>query len=223
MGGVWVVVPAYNEASVIAETLAGIVPRYPVVVVDDGSSDATIERARAAGASIVAHPINLGQGAALATGITYALRRGADFVATFDADGQHDPASIGAMHELLEATGADAALGSRFLGSTVGMSASRRVLLKAAILFTRFHTKLPVTDTHNGLRMFRRSLAERLRIRQRRMAHASEILSELARLEANVVEVPTTITYSDYSRRKGQRFFDSIKVLVDLAYESLTV
>src|SRR5262245_42727883 len=87
---VWVVIAAYNEAGVIARVIAEVRRRgYPVVVVDDGSADATAEVAEQAGAAVISHPVNLGQGAALQTGIEFALARGADFVVTFDADGQH--------------------------------------------------------------------------------------------------------------------------------------
>jgi hypothetical protein len=108
------------------------------------------------------------------------------------------------------------------LGSTIGMPRSRRLLLKAAVAFTRAHARLPVSDTHNGLRLFTRAAAERIAIRQPRMAHGSEILSEIARTKLPFVEVPTTIRYTTYSRRKGQHFFDSIKIVLDLAYDSLT-
>lgn len=219
----WVVVPAYNEERAIGSTLDGLMGRgYRVAVIDDGSRDGTAGVARAAGATIVSHPINLGQGAALATGLRYALGRGATHVCTFDADGQHDPETIAAMLDALDSSGADVALGSRFLGATVGMPASRRALLRGAIAFTRVHAKLAVTDTHNGLRLFTRATAERLEIRQRRMAHGSEILSEIARLKARFIEVPTTVSYTEYSRAKGQHFFDSVKIVLDLAYESLT-
>lgn len=217
----WIVMPAYNEGSAIRATLLGL-DGYDVVVVDDGSRDDTAARARNAGATVVKHPINLGQGAALATGIRYALSRGATHVCTFDADGQHSVDTIETMLATLRETGADVALGSRFLGATIDMPLARRVLLKAAVAFTRVHAKLPVTDTHNGLRLFTRAAAECIRIRQPRMAHGSEILSEIARTGTRYVEVPTTIRYTDYSKAKGQHFFDSVKIVLDLAYDSLT-
>jgi len=128
MADVWIVVPAYQEAGAIEATLRGLFAYLPnVVVVDDGSSDATAKIARLAGVDVVRHAVNLGQGAALATGIEYALRRGADYVCTFDADGQHDPATIDFMYARLVEGGADVALGSRFLGSTIGMSRLRRL------------------------------------------------------------------------------------------------
>ncbi len=219
MSAVWIVVPAYQEAGAIEHTLRGLFAYLPnVVVVDDGSTDETAAIAKRAGVDVVRHPVNLGQGAALATGIEYALRRGATHVCTFDADGQHDPATIDAMYARIVEDDADVALGSRFLGSTVGITRLRLAFLRCAVLVTRLHTGLPVSDTHNGLRMMRRGAAERMRLRQPGMAHGSEILGEIARLGLSYVEVPTTVAYTAYSRRKGQSLFNSVKIVCDLMY-----
>src|SRR5579862_6161729 len=95
---VWVVVAAYNEAPVIGRVVADLMRhRYAVVVVDDGSIDDTGRMARAAGAKVITHPVNLGQGAALQTGIQFALGNGGDYIVTFDADGQHRASDIGTL------------------------------------------------------------------------------------------------------------------------------
>ena len=150
----WVVVAAYNEAPMVGSVVSGIRRAgYAVVVVDDGSTDRTGDVAQLAGAVVVRHPINLGQGAALQTGIDYALEQRADALVTFDADGQHSPAAIAALLAAIEQPGIDFALGSRFLtGATANLPMSRSILLSAALWFTRASTGLPVTDTHNGLR-----------------------------------------------------------------------
>src|SRR4051812_15369922 len=99
----WVVIAAYNEAAVIENVVASVrAGGWNVVVVDDGSTDETVARAKAGGATVVRHSINLGQGAALQTGIDYALERGAANIVTFDADGQHDPADIPALIAALD-------------------------------------------------------------------------------------------------------------------------
>jgi len=178
---VWVVIAAYNEATAIARVVAGVRGcGYPVVVVDDGSRDATFDIALASGAVAIRHPINLGQGAALQTGIAYALERGAQTIVTFDADGQHRASDIAALLAALERERADFALGSRFHGRSLRIPSTRRLLLRAATLFTQLTTGLRLTDTHNGLRAITRRGAAVLRIRQNRMAHASEILSQIA-------------------------------------------
>ncbi len=212
------VVPAYNEGPEIAAVVRQARGNVDaVVVVDDCSSDDTGAAALAAGAVVLRHPINLGQGAALQTGISHALALGAQYIVTLDADGQHDPAEIGGMLDAMCKAKADVALGSRFLGTTIGMSAVRRIVLKLAVAFTRWTTRLVLTDSHNGYRIFSAPAARVLRIRQNRMAHASEILEEVARHRLAYIEVPVTILYSDYSREKGQSSLNSINILLDLA------
>jgi glycosyltransferase involved in cell wall biosynthesis len=221
--GLWVVVPAWNEARTIGTVVRGLAEHLPrVVVVDDGSTDRCGEIALAEGATVMRHAINLGQGAALQSGIAYALSRNASHIATFDADGQHDPASIADLRAALDASGADVALGSRFLHGTPRMPALRRFVLQAAVRLTRAQTGLALTDAHNGLRVFTRDAAARLEIRQPGMAHASEILATIARAKLRHVEVPTTVSYSEYSLQKGQRIGNSVKILFDMMYAAWT-
>lgn len=214
---IWVVVAAYNEATVIAKVVADVRSAgYSLVVVDDGSQDGTAHAAEAAGAAVVRHPINLGQGASLQTGIEYVLSRGADFVVTFDADGQHRASDIAGLIEALTRNGAEFALGSRFLTDSTNAPPSRRLLLKAATWFTRLTTGLRISDTHNGFRAMTRRGAGAIHLRQNRMAHASEILDQIARSGLKYVEAPVTVEYSAYSLAKGQRLSDGVMILVDL-------
>jgi len=214
---VFAVIPAYNEGAAILDVLRECRQHVDrIVVVDDASSDDTAERARVPGVDVLRHPINLGQGAALQTGITHALSRGATHVVTLDADGQHDPAQIGRMLLAMEQAGADVALGSRFKGEAIGIPAVRRAVLRLAVWFTRLTTGLKVTDCHNGFRVFTADAARQLRIAQNRMAHASELLEEIASKRLPYVEVPVTIRYTDYSMAKGQSSFNSFNILLDL-------
>lgn len=211
-----VVIAAYNEGSAIGPVVHGALAHAGwVIVVDDGSSDETLTVAHEAGAHVIRHPLNLGQGAALQTGIDYALKLGASCIVTFDADGQHAAEEIVPMVEHLIATGSDVALGSRFLGRAVNMPRSKAVTLWLAVQFTRLTTGLKLTDTHNGFRALSRSAAQRLRIRQNRMAHASEILDQIARLKLRYAEFPVTITYTEYSVAKGQRILNSVSIVKD--------
>ena len=215
--GVWVVIAAYNEAQAIAPVLAGVRNTgHGIVVVDDGSTDGTADVASDAGAIVIRHPINLGQGAALQTGITFALLQGAEFIVTFDADGQHRAAHIEELLSALVIHHADFVLGSRFLGEGSNVPPSRRLLLRVATWFTRLTTGLSVTDAHNGMRAMTRRGAEQIHLRQNRMAHASEFLDQIADSGLKYVEVPVIIDYSHYSVGKGQRSSQSINILVDL-------
>ena len=162
------------------------------------------------------HTINLGQGAGLQTGISFALAEGADLIVTFDADGQHRAAEIPVLLDALIRNGADFALGSRYLGRALHQPLSRRILLSAATAFTRLTTGLRVTDTHNGLRAMTRRGAACIDLHQNRMAHASEILHQIAASGLRYVEAPVTIEYSAYSLAKGQRVSDSFNIMVDL-------
>jgi polyprenyl-phospho-N-acetylgalactosaminyl synthase len=214
---VLVVIAAYNEASVIAGVVADVRRAgYRTVVVDDGSSDGTGDAAFAAGAVVVRHPINLGQGAGLQTGISFALAEGAELIVTFDADGQHRAGEIAVLLDAMLRNGAEFALGSRFLGRTFHQPLSRRILLLAATSFTRLTTGLRVTDTHNGLRAMTRRGAAHINLHQNRMAHASEILHQIAASGLRYVEAPVTIEYSAYSLAKGQKLSDALMILVDL-------
>jgi glycosyltransferase involved in cell wall biosynthesis len=214
---VCVVVPAFREAAVIGATVRDLRARFAnVVVVDDGSDDATAERALAAGAVVVRHPLNLGQGAALQTGIDFAVEHGADYVATFDADGQHHVEDLVAMTNALVDEGLDIVLGSRFLGRADGIGLGRRLTLKLAVLFSNVTTGTRLTDAHNGLRVMTRATARRIELRQDQMAHASELVSQVGRLKLRYRELPVTITYTDYSRAKGQRLTNSLRIVGDL-------
>jgi len=187
-----------------------------VVVVDDCSNDDTWSIAARAGAHVCRHPVNLGQGAALQTGIDYALAQGADHIVTFDADGQHRPIDAISMLDTLEREGCDVVLGSRFLGEAEGISQRKRRFLQLATWYTRMTTGLSVTDTHNGLRALSRRAATTIRLEQNRMAHASEILEEIARHRLSYVEVPCKIIYTSYSKAKGQRMSGAFAILFDL-------
>jgi glycosyltransferase involved in cell wall biosynthesis len=219
---IWIVVPAFNEERVIEDVIIGLRKQYPnVIVVDDCSTDSTRRLAMKAGAIVATHPINLGQGAALQTGITFALKRGAQCIVTFDADGQHRAAEIERLTQALVAHNADFALGSRFLGGAINLPKSRKLLLSAATVFTRLTAGLRVTDAHNGFRAMSRLGATKLNLRQNRMAHASEIADQIANSGLNYVEVPVTIEYTSYTLAKGQRSTNFLYILLDLLVRRL--
>jgi len=219
----WVVVMVYNEAKVINEVIQRLLPLgVHVVVVDDCSSDGTVEELRGLPINVVRHAVNLGQGAATQTGVEFAVARGARYLVTFDGDGQHDEHDIPRLIHVLTREGRDVALASRFRGKEAqGISGSKKLLLKLAVLHTRLTTGLQLSDAHNGFRAFRAEVAPALRITQNRMAHASEILQNIARAGLSYAEVPTVIRYSDYSKAKGQTGLGAIDILHDLLVRRL--
>lgn len=215
---VWVVIPAYNEDEAIRAVVQDLLDRgHQVVVVDDGSLNPVLEVLQGLAVHALRHAINLGQGAALQTGISYALRQGASVIVTFDADGQHQSADIPALIEPIVSGRVDMVLGSRFRegGKAVRITRSKRLVLRMAVLFTRATTGLRVTDTHNGLRAFSRKAAQQIQITQNGMAHASQILQEIASQRITFCEVPVTIVYTEYSVRKGQRMTNAFNILWD--------
>ena len=215
----FVVIAAFNEGKVIRDVVAEVAAAgWPVVVVDDGSRDDTAQAARMPGVTVVRHRVNLGQGAALQTGIDYALRRGARTIVTFDADGQHSCEDIPQLVAALD--DADIALGSRFLGKVEGASQRRVALLRTATAVSNSLSGMKLTDAHCGLRAFRASAAPALRITQDRMAHASELLRKIKTSGLRVVEVPVTVRYTEHSMSKGQGGIQAVRILFDYFFRT---
>lgn len=214
----WLIVPLYNEGSVVGDVIRHACESFcKVVCIDDGSKDNSGELAAEAGAVVVTHPVNLGQGAALQTGLQYALGDPeAKYFVTFDSDGQHRTEDAERMVERLRAEPLDVILGSRFLDGEVEAKFLKRLVLKTAVRFERLTTRLKVTDTHNGLRALNRTAAESIRIRQNRMAHGSEFLQEIARRKLRYAEEPVHIVYTEYSMAKGQSLWNSVNILDEL-------
>ena len=217
---VWIIIPAYNEGQVLAEVIGELLDynrSYQLVIVDDGSTDDTPKIAKNLGVHLLVHPINLGQGAALATGIEYSLGQKADIIVTFDADGQMQSADIGSLVDVVISEDVDVALGSRFLSTpSEKIPPIKKNVLKLATILTKFTTGLKITDTHNGFRAFRAEALRKFTITQNRMAHASEILSAIARNKLTYREVPVTIRYTEYSKSKGQSVSNALNILFEL-------
>jgi glycosyltransferase involved in cell wall biosynthesis len=216
-----VVIPLFNEAAVIGAVVQGVREVFPqVVCVDDGSSDGSAEAARAAGAVVVQHAVNLGQGAALQTGMAYALRDpDMRYVVTFDADGQHQVSDAVSMVDRLRAGDVDVVFGSRFLDTRTQPSVLKRAVLRAAVVYTNATTSTKLTDAHNGLRAMNRKVVEHLRIRQNRMAHASEIVEQIGTGKFRYAEHPVHILYTDYSRAKGQSMLNSVNIVTEMFFK----
>jgi glycosyltransferase involved in cell wall biosynthesis len=211
----------YNEATVVGGVIADLRKEFPnVVCIDDGSSDGSQDIARAAGAVVIQHPINLGQGAALQTGFEYALLDPElDCIVTFDADGQHRVEDAKAMVHRIHNGEADIVLGSRFLDKRTKLSPAKRVVLKTAAIQSRLATGLDLTDAHNGLRAISPSVASRIQLTQNRMAHASELVHQLAKLQPRYVEHPVEIIYTDYSKAKGQSLLNAVNIVFELFFK----
>ena len=211
------VVRMYNEASVLAPVLEGLIPVVDeVICVDDGSTDGSSQIARQSGATVVRHAINLGGGAALRTGLDYVLQEtGHEFAVNFDADGQHRPEDAARMLSVSRSFGVDVVLGTRNRDEAT-MPWSRRLLLRAALAYSRRATGLSLTDTHNGLRVFNRQALASIHLTQPGMAYASELEASISRAGLTWKEVPVSIVYDDYSLAKGQSNINAVNIVYDL-------
>ena len=218
----FVIIPAYNEEQAIRETVLRVLTLgTQVVMVDDCSTDSTTLMVEDLPITILHHSINLGQGAAIQTGIDYAMNANACYLVTFDADGQHDEQDIPFMIHTLKNENLDMVLGSRFLGWAKNMTRKRALLLKVARIFTWVTSGLYLSDVQNGLRAIRSEVVHSVRITQNRMAHASEILYKIKNHQLHFKEVPTTVRYTEYSQKKGQSALGAGDIVYDLVMKRI--
>lgn len=216
---VHIVIPVYNHDEYLQHVIASLrqAGYSRIIVVNDGSGKDIYSAICHLPLSYLEHRVNLGQGAALQTGFDEALRSGARFVVSFDADGQHRPEDIATLLAPLQSGEADVVLGSRFLGlEPENLDGFRKTLLKGARLVNYFFTGMMLSDAHNGLRALNRKALEKIRITENRMAHATEILFEIRKHGLAYKEVPVRISYSEYSKRMGQGAWNSIRIFFDL-------
>lgn len=219
----YIVIPCYNEnPEVVRSTVSGLLSLGAgIILVDDGSREVLSPHLSDLPVTVLRHPVNRGQGAALQTGMSYALRHGADAVIHFDGDGQHNAADIPKFLEALDRDGTDVVLGSRFLRSEdlAAVPRRKRLLLRGARLVNGLFTGMWLTDAHNGFRALGRRALEAIDLTEDRMAHASEILIQIRRAKLKCTEVPTHVIYSQYSVEKGQSIGNSLNILIDLILE----
>ncbi|RYZ25054.1 MAG: glycosyltransferase family 2 protein [Chitinophagaceae bacterium] len=217
-GNIFIIVPCFNEASVVANTVVNLLKKgYRVLVVDDASADDTGTALQQLPVYYVRHAINLGQGAALRTGISLALELGADFIVTFDADGQHDADDISPMLNSLVQNSAEIVFGSRFLpGSQSNIPGTRKLVLRFARYFNYFASGILLTDANNGLRVMTGKAASKLLITENRSTHSAQIQSLVKQSNLCYAEYPVNVTYTVYSRRKGLKNINSVRILFDL-------
>jgi polyprenyl-phospho-N-acetylgalactosaminyl synthase len=221
MKDTWLIIPVYNEQGVIGAVLSEALKTFPnTVCVDDGSTDRSTCEIANSKARLVRHPVNLGQGAALQTGLEYAVRDpAAMYFVTLDGDGQHRISDAVAMVEELKKGEYDVILGSRFLSHQESLPSLKRALLKAATCFSNAVADIRLTDTNNGLRAFTRRFAERLEISSPDMTHATEIIIKVGRSGLKYKEMAVTIDYTDYSRAKGQSIWNSVNIFFDVFFQ----
>ncbi len=219
---IFIIIPALNEEKKI-KVVVDEAAKFgdTVVIVDDGSKDKTILQVKNPKAVILKHCVNLGQGAALRTGLEYAQKMGADIAVTFDADGQFIASEIPKIIKPVVEGKADIVLGSRFLGQTVNMPFSRFITLKLGIYFTYFFSGIKLSDTHNGFRALNRKAIQNIKITHNKMAHSSEIIDLTKKHKLKLIEIPVTVIYNEYSKQRGQSSFNALRICLDLIAKKL--
>lgn len=213
------VIPAYNEQSVIFRTISEITKSgYQVICVDDCSTDRTAQIARDAGATVLSHLINCGQGAAIQTGFDYICKTSIqqDFVVTFDSDGQHSLDDLSVFLDKFERNPAlDIVLGSRFLNKEFQGNLSKKIVLRTMARVAAISFRLKITDRHNGYRVIKGDVINRIKLLTPGYGHADEFLNLITKLKLSYEEAGTHIIYSDYSRAKGQSLLNGIIMVTD--------
>lgn len=222
----YIVVPAYNESKRIGAVIKDLQAHgyKHIIVIDDGSVDTTGTVAARAGATVLTHSVNRGQGAGLRTGIDYALTQGAEIIVTFDSDGQHLASEITKIITPLQKKTCDVVLGSRYLDiDTSHIPFIRRILHFGSRIIIFLFYGIWMTDAHNGFRALSRKAALSIDIKSNRMEHASEIIGEIKRNKLKYLEVPVNIRYDEETLAKGHGgFIGAFRILAKMILHKLT-
>jgi glycosyltransferase involved in cell wall biosynthesis len=215
---VCVIVPIFNEEQVVRSIVQSLVAeKFTTVIVDDGSSDNSLQSISDLSVKILKHSTNFGQGAALQTGFEFAKKNpNLEIFVTFDADGQHQTKDIKNIIAPIKENKVDIVFGTRFQDDKTQMPLLKRIILKLAIKYTNLSTGVPLTDAHNGFRAMNRTALNEMKLNLNGMAHASEIVTVAHKANLRVAEIPVEILYTKYSKAKGQSILNSINILSDL-------
>ncbi len=223
-----IVIPAYNEATVISDVVRDIKKKLDLIkewdsvvaVVNDHSSDATSMIASDAGAIVINHVLNSGAGGATSTGLKYAKLNGFDVVATMDADGQHASDDVVLGIKTLINGDYDFLIGSRMIN--IGdMSRVKQLGNKSLSMITQLLFGVKSTDSQSGLRIFSKRAIDNLRWKATGFEFCSEMLWRAHRLKLAISEYPIKTIYTDYSKSKGQNNWNGINILKRLVYQRI--
>ncbi len=214
------VIPAYNEATRIVSVVNGV-KQYAdkVVVVDDGSADATADNAKAAGAFVVRHMSNGGAGAATMTGLEAARLLRATMVITLDADEQHDANDIPAMLAPLKEKKADIVFANRF-GTRNKIPFIRRIFNGIGNIVSFVATGSWVSDSQCGFKAFGPKALKDINLRMSGFEFCTEIVRESVQHKWRIAEVPTKVIYSEYTLAKGQSFANGVRTAFKILLRS---
>ncbi len=217
----WIVIPAYNEETVIESVIAEVrrAGYENILVVDDGSKDATFEVAQKTGVKVLKHRLNRGKGAATKTGIEATKLFDADIIVTMDGDGQHNPSDIDRLMVPIQNKKADVVLGTR-LKNPKGMPWYKIVhnMIGNAIVWYLYG--LWVSDSQSGFRAYSRYAAEHIDTKTDRYEYDSEVIREIYKHKLKYREIPIEVRYTEYSMGKLQKqsFLTGIKTFFRMVF-----
>jgi glycosyltransferase involved in cell wall biosynthesis len=221
---IFIVIPAFNEEAVIQDVIDETKKSgyENIIIIDDGSSDDTFQKAKERNVFALRHKINRGKGAAAKTGIEAAKLLGAEIAVTMDADGQHNPADIAKMVQLLE-DGHDVVLGTRLQNPT-GMPQYKIFANQIGNFFTWMIYGLWVTDSQSGFRAYSRRAMEQIDTRTDHYEYDSEVIREIRRNQLKHVEIPIEVRYTEYSMSKLQKqgFVNGLKTLYNMIWSIIS-
>jgi glycosyltransferase involved in cell wall biosynthesis len=216
---IYIIVPAYNEELVIKSTIQGLEEHFEnIIVVNDGSTDNTAQEISNLNITLINHSINLGVGAAIQTAFKFILDNCEDAtgIITFDADGQHDVKDACEISKMLLSGDEDIIFGSRFLGYQDNIPVFKRMVLKIIAKITSLMTSVNLSDAHNGLKGFKVSAISKINLEINSYAYESELIMQVQKNNLLYREISTNISYSDYSKKKGQKLSNGLIIIEDL-------
>jgi glycosyltransferase involved in cell wall biosynthesis len=210
------VIPAHNEETTIGSVVRNArIICNSVIVVNDGSTDRTVEEAKKAEAKVVNHIFKLGVGAALSTGLRAAISDGAEIIITLDADEQHDPKEIPSIITPIFNRKADLVIGSRTLEKNSEMPVQKLIANKILSKLTSLASGIEIKDSQSGFRGMTRQVAETIKYESTDYQWASEMIILLAKRGTKIINVPIKTVYFK-SRRRGAGFRDAVKILYNI-------
>ena len=220
---VYLVVPAFNEEKTVSQIIEGIAEKgYNVILVNDGSRDNTLDLAIASKRKypnqifVVSHVINRGLGAALKTGMVVALNKGAKYIVTFDADGQHEIEDIPKVCKPLQDGEADVVIGARpFEDMPISKSFANIIMNALTLIFYGRKVK----DSQSGLRAFTAHAADVINIVSRGYGVSSEFIKEISDKNLRLAEVTITTIYTPETQNKGTDAIVGLKILTKMVID----
>jgi glycosyltransferase involved in cell wall biosynthesis len=222
-----IVIPAYNESNTITDVVQDIKNElsqlglaFEVIVVDDGSTDDTAQKATSQGATVIKHILNSGSGSATATGLRFAQLHNFSIAATMDADGQHNPKDVVRGIALIQSEGGDLLLGSRLI-DVDGMSRVKILGNRGLSLITYILFGVNVTDSQSGLRIFSSRALHKLKWKTSGYEFCSEMLWRAKQKGLRITEYPIQAIYTDYSKSKGQNNWNAVNIIKTLLQRRL--